>query len=281
MKYNPNLISFSEEIKINEQMLTMILLRTETLHLTLGDSKCYLSGQYLICLGPNQTFSIHQGKYEAISFAFTPYFFNVNLNQSIISMQNYPELCQKYGFPDFHLFLERSDDYYGIIPMSADGYICMIDYFRRMEKYIKNHKSDNMWSCHVRSILISALYYAESAHLGNDEKDVSPVIRYIREHVASPLNLKQLCQTFRTNRTTLTKNFKELTGMTPMQFVLEERLNQSRSELLFTGLPIGEIALKYGFSDANYYIRAFKRRFEKSPLQYRKECREKRSELQN
>jgi AraC-like DNA-binding protein len=60
-----------------------------------------------------------------------------------------------------------------------------------------------------------------------------------------------------------------------MQFVLEERLNQSRPDLLFTALPIGFIATKYGFSDANYYIRAFKQRFGQSPLQYRNEQIEK------
>jgi AraC-like DNA-binding protein len=60
-----------------------------------------------------------------------------------------------------------------------------------------------------------------------------------------------------------------------MQFVLEERLNQSRPDLLFTALPIGFIAMKYGFSDANYYIRAFKQRFGQSPLQYRNEQIEK------
>jgi len=57
--------------------------------------------------------------------------------------------------------------------------------------------------------------------------------------------------------------------MAPMEYVMEERLNQSCPDLLFTALPIGDVALKYGFSGANYYIRAFKRRFGKSPLQYR------------
>ena len=279
MKYQPNLVTLSDRIAFGEKMLTMILLRTDSLHLSIGKTQCFLSGTYVLCLGPNEHFSLHKGKYEALSLGFLPSFYNVNLNHELIGTSKYAELRQMHGFPDFHLFTERSERYFGVIPVSADGFVCIRDYFSRIDRYIKNHENDSMWSCHVRSVLISALYYAESAFLGNDDKEISAVILYIREHVASSMSLKQLCQIFRTNRTTLTKHFKELTGMTPMQFVLEERLNQSRSELLFTGLPIGEIALKYGFSDANYYIRAFKRRFGKSPLQYRKECRAKRDQL--
>lgn len=279
MKYQPNLVMLSDQIALCDDMFKMILIRTDSLHLTLGNAQCYLSGTYMLCLGPNEPIELHKGKFEALSLGFVPSFYNVNLNHELISTIQYAQLRDKHGFPDFHLFTERNNRYFGVIPISADGYICIRDYFFRIDRYIKNHANDSMWSCHVRSVLISALYYAESAYLGNDDKEVSSVILYIREHVASALSLKQLCQIFRTNRTTLTKHFKELTGMTPMQFVLEERLNQSRSELLFTGLPIGEIALKYGFSDANYYIRAFKRRFGKSPLQYRKECRAKRDQL--
>ena len=89
------------------------------------------------------------------------------------------------------------------------------------------------------------------------------------------MSVESLCRMFKTNRTTLNKTVKAATGLSPMQFVLEERLNQSRPDLLFTALPIGFIAMKYGFSNANYYIRAFKQRFGKSPLQYRNEQIEK------
>lgn len=279
MKYQPSLITVSDQIVRKDNMLTMILLRTEALHITLKNTQCFLSGTYVLCLAPDEYMEVHKGKYEAFTLGFLPYFYNVNLDYELIGTSKYVELRQKHGFPDFHLFTERSEHYYGIIPLSDDGFICMRDYFHRIGRYVKNHTADNMWSCHARSVLISVLYYAESAYLGNDNNEVSTIILYIREHVASDMSLKQLCLEFKTNRTTLTKQFKELTGMTPMQFVLEERLNQSRSELLFTSLPIGEIATKYGFSDANYYIRAFKRRFGNSPLQYRKECREKRNQL--
>jgi AraC family transcriptional regulator len=108
---------------------------------------------------------------------------------------------------------------------------------------------------------------------GNQVKGGQEILRYIRNHIDATLSLSELSALFHTNRTTLTRRIKDLTGLTPAQYVLEERLNQSCPDLLFTSLSIGEIALKYGFSGENYYIRAFRKRFGKSPLQYRTEGR--------
>ncbi|MBQ9151689.1 MAG: helix-turn-helix transcriptional regulator, partial [Clostridia bacterium] len=151
----------------------------------------------------------------------------------------------------------------------------LLVHFRATEEFIHAHATDPMWSCHARSRLISVMCLAESAYQGEQEGDADAVIRYIREHVERPMSVESLCRMFKTNRTTLTKTVKAATGLSPMQFVLEERLNQSRPDLLFTALPIGFIAMKYGFANANYYIRAFRQRFGKSPLQYRNEQIEK------
>lgn len=63
-----------------------------------------------------------------------------------------------------------------------------------------------------------------------------------------------------------------------MQYIIEERLNQSRPDLLFTWVPIAELAEKYGFSDVSYYTRAFRKRFGKTPHCYRQEGRTDRIE---
>ncbi|MBO4868128.1 MAG: helix-turn-helix domain-containing protein [Clostridia bacterium] len=88
--------------------------------------------------------------------------------------------------------------------------------------------------------------------------------------------MSALCTKFSTNRTTLANTIKELTGLSPAQYVLSERLGQTRPELLFTAIPVSEIAEKYGFDDPNYYIRAFKKKYGTTPLQYRKNGFEKR-----
>ena len=52
----------------------------------------------------------------------------------------------------------------------------------------------------------------------------------------------------------------------------------SRPDLLFTNESIKSIALKYGFSDSNYYVRTFKNRFGITPMAFRKQGREEKDE---
>lgn len=54
-----------------------------------------------------------------------------------------------------------------------------------------------------------------------------------------------------------------------MAYVLEERLTQVLPDLLFTQVPISDLVEKYGFMDDNCFIRVFKKRHGKTPLQYR------------
>ena len=162
-------------------------------------------------------------------------------------------------------------DYFGIIHISDEEYNTASIYFEQAKRDIATHTNDVMWSCRARSDIISILRIAEAAYLGKQSGLENEVLRYIYDNINSEINLDVLCSRFNTNRTSLSQLIKEKTGLPPMKFVLETRLVQSCPVLLFTNLPINEIAEKYGFSDANYYIRSFKKRYGKTPLQYRKQ----------
>ncbi|MBE6557620.1 MAG: helix-turn-helix transcriptional regulator [Ruminococcaceae bacterium] len=269
MQYSPDLIRITDEITVSSTMFALYLVNAEALSLNLSGVRCYLNGCHLLCLNTTDTVTIHGGQYEARGLCFRPDFYNIGLNHLVIEDDGYEDLRARCSFPDFHLFLKRDDTYCGILPLSADIYTSLRNRYTLAERFVDAHDVDPMWSCHARSQLISVMCLAESAFAGQKEGSAGAVIQYIREHVERPMSVESLCQMFKTNRTTLTKMIRASTGMAPMEYVMEERLNQSCPDLLFTALPIGDVALKYGFSGANYYIRAFKRRFGKSPLQYR------------
>ena len=275
MQYSPDLIRISTELTVDPQMFSLYLVHGDAFACELSGVRCYLNGYTLLCLNTTDTVTVLGGSGDILGFCFRPDFYNIGLSHTVIESDRYPDLRARYSYPDFHLFLTRDDKYCGVLPLTADAYRSLLVHFRATEQFIHAHGTDPMWSCHARSRLISVMCLAESAYQGEEEGDADAVIRYIREHVERPMSVESLCRMFKTNRTTLTKTIKAATGLSPMQFVLEERLNQSRPDLLFTALPIGFIAMKYGFSNANYYIRAFKQRFGKSPLQYRNEQIEK------
>ena len=268
--YSEELININNKLCENDSMYSIVLLSAEALTITLSGYRCYLDGKYFICLNSADKLAIHSGRFEAENLSFQPYFYNVNLNHQIIGAIFYDEMREKYGYPDFRLFRMRDTDYFGIVHISDEEYNTAMLYYEQAKRNIAAHADDVMWSCRARADIISILRIAEAAYLGKKSGLENEVLRYIYDNINSEINIDVLCSRFNTNRTSLAQLIKEKTGLPPMKFILETRLVQSCPDLLFTNISINEIAEKYGFSNANYYIRSFKKRFGKSPLQYRK-----------
>ncbi len=271
MKYDETLINITDKLCESNTMYSLVLLDAKALTLTLSGYRCFLDGKYIVCLNINDTLAVHSGYYEAVNLRFQPYFYNVNLSHDVIGMKFYTEMREKYGYPDFRLFRMRDNNYFGIIHISDEEYNTASLYFAQAKRDMEAHVEDVLWSCRARSDIISVLHIAEGAYLGKQSGLENEILRYINDNINAEITLESLCSRFNTNRTTISSLIKEKTGLPPMKYVLEVRLNQSRPDLLFTQLPINEIAEKYGFSDSNYYIRVFKKRFGKSPLQFRKD----------
>lgn len=65
--------------------------------------------------------------------------------------------------------------------------------------------------------------------------------------------------------------FREATGLSPNEYLLNLRLDKACSLLLKMEYNIGEIALKCGFCDSNHFIKSFRKRYNVTPGQYRKQ----------
>ena len=65
------------------------------------------------------------------------------------------------------------------------------------------------------------------------------------------------------------RTFRQLTGLTPYQYVLRSRLRRAARRLASGGGRIADVALGSGFGDVSNFNHAFKRRFSMSPRQYR------------
>ncbi|HKJ42905.1 MAG TPA: response regulator, partial [Sunxiuqinia sp.] len=63
---------------------------------------------------------------------------------------------------------------------------------------------------------------------------------------------------------------KGLTGLSPIDFVKEYRLNKAKSMLKTGKFSVGEVSFQSGFTDASYFSKRFKVRFGMSPSQVEK-----------
>lgn len=107
---------------------------------------------------------------------------------------------------------------------------------------------------------------------GDFEKEVSladEITAYLIAHYSEDLNQKSVAQRFFISRSYLSKLFKAKTGRGFNEYLNKIRIEQAKTALKTTALPVTEIAFGCGFNDSNYFSKIFKKVEGVSPLNYR------------
>ena len=93
--------------------------------------------------------------------------------------------------------------------------------------------------------------------------------KFIEEHSDEKLSLSTVAKAVNIHPNYLSERFKQVTGMTFVEYVARSRFNRA-CELLHNGdISISEIAFAAGFQSLSQFNRVFRRLSGKSPTQYR------------
>lgn len=95
-------------------------------------------------------------------------------------------------------------------------------------------------------------------------------IEAMQTHVANPLDLGELASMTGIGARQLNRLFADRFGMATMRFYRQIRLETACGLLTGSSLPITEIALATGFSDAAHLSRVFKQQYGRTPRSWRK-----------
>ena len=68
----------------------------------------------------------------------------------------------------------------------------------------------------------------------------------------------------------LVRRFQAVTGMTPLAYVQNVRIEEAKQMLEATSLPVEAIATELGYEDSSFFNRLFKRQVQMTPAQYRR-----------
>lgn len=110
----------------------------------------------------------------------------------------------------------------------------------------------------------------EPAPASEMKRQIEQAIRWLTLQYSQPISIEQMAQTLGYHRTHLSKMFKQHTGMSPMQFLLQIRMERAKL-LLADPLTVEQVAASVGFTDALYFSKQFKKWFGHSPTEYRQE----------
>ena len=106
--------------------------------------------------------------------------------------------------------------------------------------------------------------------------DFSLVLQYI-QHNYQTLTLSSLAELFHYSEPHLCTLIKQNTGLTFTDLIKKLRLADAVNYLLNTSMKIGEIAEQIGYNSADHFSRVFRSAYQMSPLEYRKQHKEKES----
>lgn len=108
----------------------------------------------------------------------------------------------------------------------------------------------------------------------NNEKfqKMNTIASYLHSNYTAKINAETLALMSHYTYSYFSSAFKEVFGVSLTKYLLAIRINKASSLLSMTDMNITEIATSSGFSDANYFARAFKKETGLSPSQYREQA---------
>lgn len=168
---------------------------------------------------------------------------------------------------------------------TSNGQFCILDHFESLdmasclrnilrEMEMKQPGYEDVCQAFME-ILIIRLMRSTGLSLPSETSAVSTnrqcaaVRRYIDLHFKEALTLEQLAEEGHMNKFYLSHAFKREYGVSPINYMISRRIEESKYLLAETDLSLSQIAQLLGFSSLSYFSQVFHRTQSVSPKEYR------------
>ncbi len=145
-----------------------------------------------------------------------------------------------------HRTLTLSDD------LAREAYLLML--FSRL---IQNHD------------MLSKKVIANGTNVYSTNVYVELAIEYIQNMYKNGVNVSDIAEYIGISRTYLNHAFQKELGLSVQKFLIDYRMHKAADLLVSTSLSVKEIAGQVGYNDALTFSKAFKKKFEAAPQNYR------------
>ena len=104
-------------------------------------------------------------------------------------------------------------------------------------------------------------------------EDVAKALHHIRQNCNNPIQVDQVVKITTLSRRQLERTFKQVVGRSINAEISRNRLQKVADVLTYSETSIEKIAATYGFSTTSYMAQLFKKRYNMTPLAWRKKSR--------
>ncbi len=121
---------------------------------------------------------------------------------------------------------------------------------------------------------LSLLYHVKKEQdnhvLAKSLDPVKSAIAYIDEHFTEKLTLIDLAEATKYNPVYLHRIFKNSTGVTPADYILDKKIEYAKKLICYSGKSIKQISYEIGFNSPAYFNYVFKKQTGLSPIRYKR-----------
>ncbi len=113
----------------------------------------------------------------------------------------------------------------------------------------------------------------------NTEESIKPtlnqseLIEYVNSNYREKITIEELAFLFKTNRSTLCKEFKKATNKTLVEYINEKKIEKAKKKIAESSDSFTKIAEDLHFESIHYFTRLFKKITGMTPSQYRAQCK--------
>ena len=160
---------------------------------------------------------------------------------------------------------------------SAEISGCLRNILREMEQ--KNTGYEDVCQAYMEILIIrlmrsTAFAVPSESQMLSVNHQCAVVRRYIDLHFKEALTLEQLAEEGHMNKFYLSHAFKREFGVSPINYMISKRIEESKYLLAETDLSMTQIAQLLGFSSLSYFSQVFRRTQSVTPMEYRQSQRE-------
>lgn len=98
--------------------------------------------------------------------------------------------------------------------------------------------------------------------------EILKTIDYMNANFSEKITLKKLCSINNMSESNFNKLFKEQTGLSPIKFLINLRINKAKKFLRNTNLSITDVSMKCGFYSVSHFSSCFMNAVNLSPTEY-------------
>ena len=200
---------------------------------------------------------------------------NPNVTHTEVSLNAQPLEYIVLGIEGIELATsENANNLFGILDhfesLEISG--CLRNILREMEQ--KNTGYEDVCQAYMEILIIRlmrniALAVPAEPQVFSGNRQCAAVKRYIDMHFKEALTLEQLAEDAHMSKFYLSHAFKREYGISPINYMINKRIEESKYLLAETDLSMSHIAQLLGFSSLSYFSQVFRRTQGITPMEYR------------